>query len=107
MCIRDREETDHFDHFYRQPIGDLALMEALRYGIGRDQSKDGKFWIGGFHDWETYHYALFTPLIDAFWDVWEEAVGLHPCWEKAVEHYKLDTHNLFTGSYWPGMKQSE
>jgi hypothetical protein len=99
------EETNHFDHFYRQVIGDLALTEALPFNVGRDQSADGKFWIGGYRNWEAYHYEIFCPLVDAFWETWEDAVGLYSEWKRAKRRRYRDKYNLFTGIYWPGMKR--
>jgi hypothetical protein len=91
--------TDHFSLLYRESIGQIALEEALPYGVGRDLSEDGKFWVGGFNDWEAYHYDIFEPLLDEFWETWENAQNLYDLWDRAAKNWHTDTYNLFTGGH--------
>ena len=67
------EETCHFDHYYRTQLEELAHGQNRQY-----QRKTGVVLA-----WEGWYYAFFLPLKEAFWEEWEEKVGLYKKWEEA------------------------
>lgn len=71
------EETEHFRHYYGRELDKLANQEAERLGFSK------------LDDWDKWYYALYVPLKDAFWDEWEEKVGLDAKWEEARKDNRL------------------
>lgn len=63
------EETNHFEVFYYRPLKDLADQQARRFKFDKE------------NNWEMWYYEFFLPLKDAFWEEWEEKVGLHEKWK--------------------------
>jgi len=57
------EQTCHWEHYYGRRISELASQQARRFGE---------------ITWEERYFGLYQPLVDAFWDEWEEAAGF---WE--------------------------
>ena len=53
------QQTDHWRELYGRPLSDLADQQARRLGVT---------------DCEPRFFHLYEPLVDAFWDAWEEAV---------------------------------
>lgn len=62
-------ETCHFEHYYGNVISDLCDDEEVRFV--------GKVGDLGFDD---RRYGLYEPLIDLFWDTWEQEVHLLHKW---------------------------
>lgn len=62
------EQTDHFDHYYRIALMDLADQQAKRFNIEKAIS------------WEAWYYYLFAPLKDTFWEEWETKINLYEQW---------------------------
>ena len=63
------EQTQHFSTSYADPLRDLADKQAERFGFT------------SLDDWETWHYNLYCPLKDTFWEEWEARVNLSQLWE--------------------------
>lgn len=54
------EETEHFNHFYGQQLSNLAVQQARRFKVELDT--------------EIRYSCFYQPLLDAFWDEWEETL---------------------------------
>ncbi len=72
-------ETCHFEHYYDRPISNIADEEEMRI-TGESVARHGEKWL----------QCLYLDLREAFWDEWDEAVGLYAGWKKAQEKTMKD-----------------
>jgi hypothetical protein len=68
------EQTNHFWHYYGQPLYDLAHEEAEKKGVTPQTTREYGVAV---------HESFYCPLKDEFWEVWEEKVKLYEKWDKA------------------------
>jgi len=54
------QQTCHWEHFYGRPTSTLADQQQRRFGE---------------LTFEERYFGLYEPLVDAFWDEWEETIG--------------------------------
>lgn len=64
------EETEHFEYHYAKPIRRLVDFDENRIATEIGLLKR-----------ETRLYYLYDPLIELFWDTWEEEANLHALWK--------------------------
>jgi len=54
------QQTCHWEHFYGSRLSALADQQARRFGV---------------LTFEERYFGLYEPLVDAFWNEWEERSG--------------------------------
>lgn len=62
------ENSTHFQAYYGDKLSNLCDREEMRWPP---------------LDTEVRYYALYPPILDLFWDTWEEEVELHNAWCKS------------------------
>ncbi len=65
------EETEHWTHFYGNEITSICDQQERRF------SREPL-------EFEQRYYGLYLPLVDAFWEAWEEASDLYGKIDKAL-----------------------
>ena len=65
------EQTCHWEHFYGNEISRIVDQQERRFS--RDEPLE----------FEQRDYGLYEPLVDAFWEEWEERAGFWAAVEAA------------------------
>jgi hypothetical protein len=80
MVLNHRDhwmETNHWEYYYSRPISDIVDTQERRFS--------------GDLTWEERYYGLFEPLVEAFWDEWENKWDIYSLAKKALEEKKCTT----------------